>query len=188
MARTRPACPTLPKAPIPGIVEIAVRGLERLAHLLRWPDARHWRRCIPVAVLGTALVGLIAWLTGLTVWQPTRPGWELIGIAAILLIAPSFLEELLFRGVLHPPSNSRWYAGRAMLVVTAFVLWDPLQYWSEIGPPWSRLFITPGFLSVVISLGIVLAMLRIAGSSLWPPILFHWIVVLAWKLLFGGPF
>nr|WP_247711238.1 CPBP family glutamic-type intramembrane protease [Qipengyuania vesicularis] len=109
-------------------------------------------------------------------------------ILATIFVVPALGEELLFRWALFPRQGVRHRWLLVTLSVALFVLWHPLQAWTGLGPVWSELFLHPAFLACVAILGVTLAALRDASSSLWPPIFFHWAVVAAWKLLFGGPF
>jgi predicted Abi (CAAX) family protease len=112
----------------------------------------------------------------------------MLTVAAILFVVPSFFEELLFRGILHPATHSRYRTARMALAALLFVLWHPLQFWTGFGPEWSSMFVTWPFLLTVSVLSVSLVILREVSQSLWPSILFHWAVVCAWKLLFNGPF
>jgi len=67
-----------------------------------------------------------------------------------------------------------------------FVAWHPVQALG-FGPPWAAMFLEPAFLVAVSVLGILLAKLYLDTGSLWPPVVAHWLVVLIWKLVFGGP-
>ena len=49
-------------------------------------------------------------------------------------------------------------------------------------------FLNPWFLATVAVLGLLLTRLYVATRSLWPSIIVHWLVVVAWKLFLGGPF
>ena len=106
----------------------------------------------------------------------------------MLFFVPSLLEEMLFRGALHPAPDAPHRPLRILVAAALFVLWHPLQVWSGIGPDWSALFVTPAFLVCVTIAALTLGLLREISGSLWPTILFHWGMVAAWKLLLGGPF
>lgn len=137
--------------------------------------------------LAWALPALLAtaWAGGLLRPTPPPPTADLLQLAAVLFIAPALLEELLFRGLLiRRDRHRRW---QLLLSTALFVLWHPLQV-VTIGPPWARAFLDPAFLLAVAVLGLANARLYAATGSLWPPVALHWLVVLTWKALLGGPF
>lgn len=106
-------------------------------------------------------------------------------LAATLMLTPALGEEILFRGLIIPRDRParKWIA----LSVLLFVLWHPLQA-IAFGPPWASAFLDPWFLAAVAALGLSLARIYRATRSLWPCILFHWLVVYVWKVFLGGPF
>ena len=109
----------------------------------------------------------------------------MLGLAATLFVVPALGEEILFRGLLIP--RDRPGVGAILLSVLLFVLWHPLQALT-IGPPWAAAFLDPWFLAAVAILGLALARIYAATRSLWPCVLAHWLVVLGWKTVLGGPF
>jgi len=159
---------------------------DMLASLRTWPDASGWRRTgIEMLWALPVMVGF-AFLYDMTTPSRAAPsGVELLRLAAILLIAPAFGEELLFRAALIPRERPRirWF----VLSVVLFVIWHPLQA-VTFGPPWSAMFLDLGFLVAVAVLGTALARIYAATRSIWPCVLVHWAVVLSWKALLGGPF
>lgn len=106
-------------------------------------------------------------------------------LAATLFLMPALGEELLFRAALIPRDEPSlgWQALSAML----FVAWHPLQA-VTVGPPWAGAFLNPWFLACVAVLGIGLGRIYAATWSVWPCVLVHWLVVLVWKAVLGGPF
>ncbi|PIX63752.1 MAG: CPBP family intramembrane metalloprotease domain-containing protein, partial [Sphingomonadales bacterium CG_4_10_14_3_um_filter_58_15] len=105
----------------------------------------------------------------------------------ILFLVPALAEELIFRGLLL-----FWFATFSQrlgnwLSIVLFVLWHPFQALA-FSPPWAAIFLQPSFLFATFILGIVLTHIRIVSQSLWPVILIHWLLVVVWKLLLGGPF
>ena len=49
------------------------------------------------------------------------------------------------------------------------------------------LFTDPRFLFVAFGLGLTCTFVTLRARSLWPAIMIHWLTVVAWKGLFGGP-
>ncbi len=95
-------------------------------------------------------------------------------------VAPSLLEEIAFRSWL-----ARGAAIAAIASFLAFILWHPLQVWLNL--PFARPeFTRPGFLMVVACLGFACTLTRIRSGSLWPGVVIHWGVAVAWLALFAG--
>lgn len=156
---------------------------ETIAALKRWPTFSHWKLALAVMAATIVILWLLFDMAGLARWTPQTDLGFIVPTAAMLLVAPALLEELLFRGLLVGSGSS----ASAILSVAAFVAWHPLQA-VTIGPPWAALFLDPAFLCGVALLGVALVFLRLRSGSLWPSIILHWLVVAGWKFLFGGPF
>ncbi len=168
-------------------LELANPLARTWAALRRWPNARQWLQAAPVLAATAAIVLAIAMIGGFAHWAPLPFGAEWLRIAAIALVLPALVEEIVFRGLLMPvPSVVSMRIGM-WLSIALFVIWHPLQA-VAFGPPWSALFLAPAFLAAVLVLAIGLTHVRIVTGSLWPAILGHWLIVAAWKLLFAGPF
>ncbi|TMM48418.1 CPBP family intramembrane metalloprotease [Qipengyuania marisflavi] len=114
-------------------------------------------------------------------FSPAELNPSALSTALMLLLVPALAEELLFRWLLFPRTGIRAHKALVGMSVALFVLWHPVQAWSGLGPAWSAIFLKPGFLMAVAVLGVTLAALRLKTNNLWPCILFHWLVVCAWK-------
>lgn len=152
-----------------------------------WPDAGRWKSASGIALPAAAIIALAGFLGGWLVFDPVDDVPAALVAAIILFFVPAMAEELIFRGVLLS-----WLAGFSQrwgswLSAILFMLWHPLQALT-FGPPWSDIFLQPSFLFATFILGIILTHIRIVTQSLWPVIAIHWILALAWKLFFGGPF
>jgi predicted Abi (CAAX) family protease len=140
---------------------------------------------IEAAWLIPALLAL-GFLGGLMAWQP-RFDAEIARLAALALVVPALGEELLFRAALLPDPRPGKPAAAAVLVSTAlFVLWHPPQG-LIFGPHWATVMLNPWFLACVAVVGVACARLYLRTGSIWPSVLLHWFVVVAWKALLGGP-
>ncbi|HEV2079481.1 MAG TPA: CPBP family glutamic-type intramembrane protease [Allosphingosinicella sp.] len=158
---------------------------DLLAALRHLPDRAGWRAaCIELA-WALPLLLIVAHAGGLARLQSPPAASTAATLAATLFVMPALLEELLFRGLIIPREGPK--AQWITLSVLLFVLWHPLQV-VTFGPPWAGSFLDPWFLIVVGILGLALARMYAATRSLWPSILTHWLVVLGWKAVFGGPF
>ena len=163
-----------------------MRRLADLAAALRtFPDRRGWVRVLLELGWALPLLLVVAHLGGLIRVQSPPDAITMLGLAATLFVVPALGEEILFRGLLIP--RDRPGVGAILLSVLLFVLWHPLQALT-IGPPWAAAFLDPWFLAAVAILGLALARIYAATRSLWPCVLAHWLVVLGWKTVLGGPF
>jgi uncharacterized protein len=161
------------------------RFADLAASLRDWPSLAGWGRAGLELVWAVPLMLVLAHLGGLVRWEGPPDLNTSLRLAASLFIVPALGEELLFRGLVIPRTRPgpRWLALSAAL----FVLWHPLQALT-IGPPWAAAFIDPWFLAATAILGTALARIYAATGSLWPCIAAHWLIVLSWKTLLGGPF
>lgn len=160
---------------------------ETVTALKIWPEARHWRTSLSVGLPALALVAGLGLLGGWLSWAPVTDGKAMAIAVVLLFFLPAFVEEFFFRGVLLSWLAARWNRWAAWISTLLFVLWHPLQALT-IGPPWAELFLAPTFWIATLIWGVVLSHIRIVTKSLWPVILTHWIAVVIWKSLLGGPF
>lgn len=100
--------------------------------------------------------------------------FAIVAVAAFLL--PSLLEELVFR--VWMGGKRGWF--RAIAAISAFVLWHPLQVWLNL-PMAQPLFLEPVFLAITGLLGLACTIAYRISGSVWPPVVIHWITVIAWK-------
>jgi len=166
-------------------VSLAWRRIE--AALRTWPDRAGWHFTIGAGLLGLALIGLIAWAGGLAHFHPVPIGMAWLRIALVVIVLPSLAEELIFRGLLVPRPDRAFPVWRALATIALFVGWHPFQALT-FGPPWSAVFLAPSFLVAVFVLGATLTAIYRETGSIWPCAAVHWLLVVSWKLLFGGPF
>lgn len=155
--------------------------------LLIWPDSGRWKAAFGVALPTAAIIALCGYLGGWLRFDPVMDLQSALVAVMILFFIPALVEELVFRGVLlswFATFSQRW---GNWLSAILFTLWHPFQALT-FGLPWSAIFLQPSFLFATFLLGIVLIHIRIVSQSLWPVIVIHWILVLLWKLFFGGPF
>ncbi|ESQ87501.1 hypothetical protein ABAC460_19430 [Asticcacaulis sp. AC460] len=151
-----------------------------LRALSTWPKADEWREVAAIALVAALAIGTVAGLTGLLSWQP-RLQWA----SLLVFVVPAFTEELIFRG----PLPSRHESARPILWMAAGVLLFTLWHVSEALTflPGARLFLEPRFLICAAILGTGCAAMRYRTGSLWPGVVFHGLIVLAWQGILGGP-
>ena len=123
-------------------------------------------------------------LSGLFEWAPSSEG--LLALALLAVVLPALGEELIFRAPLL------WFQKRgavfwpAALSLILFVLWHPFNAWLFLQEA-RTLATDPRFLFLVVGLGLACTFATLRSGSLWPAVLIHWLVVVSWKGLFGGP-
>lgn len=129
--------------------------------------------------------------SGLGELKPTdQPLGQVLLLTVGFLFVPSLGEELLWRWLLIPPkaSDSPWRAAVAVLASTGvFVAAHPFAAWLFVPHAWET-FTHPAFLAIVALLGIACGTSYVLSRSIWPPIAIHWVTILVWKFMLGGPF
>lgn len=115
---------------------------------------------------------------------------DMIFFPLALIIFPSVVEEVFFRGLLLPRSLLEASPLRRFLAVTAstavFVLFHPLNHWT-LSLSETSLFVEPAFLVIVAALGYACGYAYLRSGSLRAPILIHWATVVVWNLFLGRP-
>ncbi|MEL7111674.1 MAG: CPBP family glutamic-type intramembrane protease [Pseudomonadota bacterium] len=124
----------------------------------------------------------------LFVWLPELDAGKVLRIAILVFFVPAFFEELMFRGPLLWLRSRRQTVPKWALVVSlvAFVAWHPINTVLFM-PQAADVFRDWRFLAVAAWLGIVATVLALRTGSIWTAIIFHWLVVVAWKSLLGAP-
>lgn len=154
-----------------------------------WPTPRGWRDTALLAA-AYALVGIpLGFITGrLTLeWSSAPPG-QILAFVLIAILAPSLVEELLFRVALIPrntesvaPTRRGIWAGISLIL---FVAWHPVNAW--LLNPWARpIFFDPVFLALATLLGLTCTLAYLRTGSIWSPVMIHWLTVIVWKLCLG---
>ena len=156
--------------------------------LFRWPSASDWR-FTALCVLGFILIAVpFALISGIYRWTPNLISTHLVRVALIALILPALMEELVFRGPLFWLQRARgtvplW---ASLISLVAFVSWHPINALTFM-PQAASTFLDPRFLVVTTVFGAAATLVTLRSRSLWPAIAFHWLLVVAWKGLFGAP-
>lgn len=154
------------------------------AALTTFPGFAGWLRVLVELAWLAPTLALLGWFGGLVTPGPVDLA-SLGRIALIALIVPAFAEEVIFRGAMLSAPSEKPSGVRCVLSILAFVAWHPLQVlW--FGDAWAATVLNPWFLIAVAALGIAATRVYLATASLWPCVLMHWIVVVAWKTLGGA--
>jgi CAAX protease family protein len=148
------------------------------------PKPGDWAEALLGAALLGAVFGPLGFATGLLHWEP-RPAAVVLKCALVVFFVPALGEELTFRGALIPDRTETPRARTAILASTAvFTLWHMVE---TLWLPGERTtFLRTDFLAWAAALGLVCAVLRRRSGSIWPPVVLHWAVVVAWTGWLGG--
>jgi predicted Abi (CAAX) family protease len=170
------------------LIEARIQAL--LTGYLVCPGGELWL----ISLILLYIYGLIArWAglrAGLIKAQKTKLStWQQVLLGARLFVHPALVEESIFRGLLMPPpTGSSLTPSMLVWIVLSwflFILAHPIN--SLILRPRTRpVFTSPVFLSLAGFLAICTSALYWISASLWPAVLFHWIVVFLWMTNFGG--
>jgi predicted Abi (CAAX) family protease len=161
-----------------------------VAALTTIPDRRAWGRCALVYVIFLACALPLGLLTGLLhVSAPHLALSVVLSTSAIVLVHPAFVEELIFRVLLLPRETGSMRRGRliatAVVALALYVASHPLNA-ILFRPGLRNLFESPAYLSLAALLGATCTAAYWISRSIWPPVLIHWLTVVAWLYLFGG--
>jgi predicted Abi (CAAX) family protease len=163
-----------------GLAEVFERYRRGLSKPPNARDLRNVALLLPVFAL---ITGALGFATGLLHLTAPPPGSALV--VPISLLVPALAEETLFRGYLpnwretHRPFV--WLAASTVV----FLVWHIVQPLAIKG--FAPYFWRADFLLISGTLGTICGMLRMRSGSLWPGVIFHWIVVAGWLTFLGGP-
>lgn len=140
---------------------------------------------VPFFVLSALLLGLGP---GPLRWDPVLLEWTPL-IILRLLVTPTIIEEVVYRGLLIPREirqrGATWVALAIGWSTVPYVVSHPLSALT-LNPETSDYFLDPAFLVIITLLGVTCGHSYAVSRSLWCPIVIHWVTVLAWIFLFGG--
>ena len=156
--------------------------------VLRRPSAADWILTAKAFAAYCALAVPFGVISGLFAFQLAQDPAEIAKLAVIIFFLPALFEEVLFRG---PVAWMSYIGSRKLLYVAAlslglFILWHPLNGMFLMTQA-RGLFTDLRFLTLAALLGLVATHLAIKTQSIWPPVIFHWLVVVGWKVFLGGP-
>ncbi len=166
------------------------RWLALLHGFQSWPDSSAWLMSVLVMVIYGVLARWVGKRSGIFVKLDTPlPLKQKMLLIGRIIVHPAITEESLYRGLLLPPPSLSpivprdflWY-GLSLLL---FVLAHPVNAWL-LRRPARPVFTNPIFLLLVTLFGICVSLIYALSGSLWPPILFHGVVVYVWLTNYGG--
>jgi len=156
--------------------------------LVTWPECRTWLMCALIFGAFVATAAPIGLLSGfLRPETANLPKRTMFVIAITIFVQPSLLEEIVFRGFLLPrtgPSIPR-RAAAACAALALYVVSHPISA-ALFRPTVMVVFASPVYLTLAAILGAACTAAYWISKSIWPPVVIHWITVLAWLWFFGG--
>lgn len=143
---------------------------------------------VVTVAFGAVAVPFGLWTGFLELTGPKDSFGILVAYSLVAFVLPGVAEELVFRVLPLPHPSEHVQAGKlpaAIIALILFVLWHPVNAYFFV--PWARaLFYRPDFLVVAGLLGIGATYLYYRSGSIWPGVIFHWAVDVAWKIGCGG--
>ena len=135
----------------------------------------------------TPILGLCLILSDQMRWEP-KFDTALLRLAIIALFVPALGEEVVFRVVMlsKPDPRTPLPIIPALLALSLFVAWHPFQS-LFVSDARAVIFCDPWFLIAAAAMGFACTRLYWRSGSIWSAIFVHWLVVIAWKALAGGP-
>ncbi len=140
------------------------------------------------AGLYTVVAVVVVLLSG-DIFPFSLPGpLKVVLLPPLLLLYPSLVEELVFRGLLLPRSllaaSPLRQFGAVTLSSLVFTAYHPLNHFL-VGLSDTTLFVHPAFLLIVLALGYACGYAYLRTGSLRAPILIHWLTTVVWNLFLG---
>lgn len=156
--------------------------------LFRRPTWQDWAFTALCMLIFAAIAIPVGTMLETLRWAPDLMSTETLRVALIALILPALLEEVVFRGPLI------WWRERHVRVpfflivplLVAFIAWHPINAFTFM-PQAAETFLDWRFLLVAGLFGLAATVMTLRSRSLWPAIVSHWLMVVAWKGLFGAP-
>lgn len=170
---------------------LAIRRWNDLREALTTaPDARTWLACAIVYGVFLVVAAPIGLASGLLRVDTARASAvDALRVAALLFLQPALIEEIVFRGLLLPLDVRSLPRSRVVLVagsaLAVYVASHPLNAWL-FRPHALGVFASPVYLVLAALLGLACTIAYFISRSIWPPVVIHWVTVVAWIGLLGG--
>lgn len=164
--------------------------MKIVAALTTIPDRRTWGRCALLYLVFLIIALPIGLMTKLLhPGAPAIPALQLLTTALVVFVHPALVEEFIFRVLLLPRDARAVSRTRLVaLVVTSLALYVASHPVNAIlfRPQARALFESPAYLTLAALLGATCTAAYFVSRSIWPPVLIHWLTVVAWLFALGG--
>ncbi len=146
------------------------------------PTARGWLETLLLFLLFVIIAVPVAILNSFFSTRLSFTTW--LPIFFTIFFVPALLEEFVWRVLLVPKPQTKyfWFVGDVALVF--YVLSHPLGAWL-FRPTARDIFYNPVFLFLTALLGLTCFTAYARTKSLWSCVVIHWWVVAIWLLLGG---
>lgn len=164
--------------------------LNRFLGSLAIPTIKDWLILVSMLLIYALIALPYGWKSKFLALQIWSSSWIHITLLSLrCLFAPALLEELIFRVFLlpHPSEHSNFltWSLSAIVSLLLFIFYHPLnaKTFFKAGYP---TFMQRDFLALATLLGIICTVAYGLTGSLWVIVCIHWVVVVAWLIMFGG--
>lgn len=154
------------------------------------PSKQDWLNLVIYCGLFAIIILPLGLLSGFIKPQLAPTTWsKMLLMSSVFLLIPSTNEELFFRVLLNPSPDSTANTTLKFLAYGAttvlFMVYHPWQAYTfnKKGDP---VFYDPVFLLATLLLGAFSAILYTRSNSIYPSIIFHWVIVVIWVMFLGG--
>lgn len=152
------------------------------------PTPEHWLLGVVLLTVYGAIALTWGFKSSFLKFQLLKSSSEISQIVVSSFFAPALIEEIVFRVLLlpQPTQNLQQLPLTAVIVnLLIFTLYHPLNALTFF-PSGSKTFLDRTFLSLAALLGTICIVAYWLSSSLWLPVIIHWIVVITWLVGLGG--
>ena len=164
---------------------------SRLANsFLTLPTINDWIWAAILLVIFSLIVIPLGFKLKFLETEIPKVSWKvLLRLTLITLFFPATAEEVFFRVLLLPHKTEQaslayqWISGSISLIL--FIVYHPLSATFFIKNAVTT-FSSFAFLTSAATLAIACTVAYLNSGSIYPPVILHWVFVLAWLLSLGG--
>jgi predicted Abi (CAAX) family protease len=150
--------------------------------ILTLPSARGWLETFLLFLLFAVVALPVAYSGSFFSTRISLASW--LPIPFTTFFVPALLEEFIWRVLLVPRPQTKYFWPVGLLSLIFYVLSHPLGAWLFRSTA-QDIFYRPAFLFLAALLGFICLVAYARTKSLWSCVVIHWFVVAIW-LLFGG--
>jgi predicted Abi (CAAX) family protease len=152
------------------------------AAVLTLPSVRGWLETLALFTLFAMIAVPVAYSSSFFTARISFTAW--LPILVTTFFVPALLEEFIWRVLLVPRPQTRYFWPLGILSLILYVFSHPFGAWL-FRPTAQDIFYSPAFLLLAALLGFTCLIAYVRTKSLWSCVVIHWLTVAIW-LLFGG--
>lgn len=152
------------------------------------PTGEHWLLGAILLIIYGAIALIWGFRSDFLQFRLLQSPSKIGQIIVTSFFAPALIEEIVFRVLLlpQPTQNLKQLPVIAVTInLLIFVVYHPLNALTFF-PRGRKIFFEETFLSLASLLGLICIVAYWLSSSLWLPVILHWIVVVTWLIGLGG--